>query len=545
MPEPIRSLSPHTLRQWLGDGDEIALVDVREQDTYAKGHLLLAASLPLSRLELIAADLLPRRSVRLVVSDGGDGLAERAARRLDSLGYGDVHALAGGVPAWASAGFPVYSGVFVPSKAFAEVIEHDLATPSIDAKSLRARLDRGEPTVILDSRPFLEHREHTTPGAISVPGAELVWRAQDVVPSPDALVVVACAGRTRSIIGAQSLINAGLPNRVVSLRNGTMAWHLNGWEVEKGAHRRAPEAVSGQARQWGIAAAARVAERFGVRTIDRAELRRWQAEAEQRTLYLLDVRTPEEYRTGHLPGSRSAQGGQLVQETDSFLAVWGARVVLVDDGALVRARMTASWLVQMGWDDVAVLGGGLGDDPLDVGPGPRRVLGLQDANRAAVPRVSPADLDRALDEGAAIVVDLALSRKYTAGHIPGAWFGIRARLADRLSALPSVGTLVLTSPDGVLATLAAADLVGRVPYSVHVLENGTDGWRAEGRPLETGFSRATDEPDDLWLMPRQRPDWEAAMRAYLEWEIALLDQIRRDPDSRIRLQADRRVLAAV
>src|SRR5262249_23650361 len=172
----------------------------------------------------------------------------------------------------------------------------------------------------------------------------------------DTFVVVNCGGRTRSIIGAQSLIDAGVPNRVVSLKDGTMAWHLAGFEVVSGANGRAPEVSS-----EGVAAARQraeaVARRYGVPVIDRAKLTEWQHEADRRTLYVMDVRDPAEYRAGHLPGSVMAPGGQLVQETDSWLGVWGARVVLVDDTG-VRARMTASWLLRMGWD-AAVLDGGL------------------------------------------------------------------------------------------------------------------------------------------------------------------------------------------
>ena len=103
-----------------------------------------------------------------------------------------------------------------------------------------------------------------------------------------------------------------------------------------------------------------MAARYGIARIDRGTLESWRAEAARRSLYVLDVRSPEEYEAGHLRGARSAPGGQLVQETDSHMATWGARVVLVDDNG-VRATMTASWLKQMGWPDVAVLVAGPAD----------------------------------------------------------------------------------------------------------------------------------------------------------------------------------------
>src|SRR6516225_7114783 len=332
------SITPAEMRERYHSGGEIAIVDVREEGSFHERHLLMASCLPLSRLELLAPGLLPRRTAPIIVCDNSEGLAERAAVRLTQGGYTDVSVLAGGVVAWEAAGFPVYSGVHVPSKAFAEVVEHEYGTPWISAEELAERQKRGERLAIFDSRSYEEYHSNSIPGAISVPGAELVYRFQELVPSPDTFVVVNCGGRTRSIIGAQSLIDAGVPNRVVSLKEGTMAWHLAGLEVAAGATRRAPE-VSAD----GIAAARQraeaVARRYGVPVMDRATLAEWQREADRCTLYVMDVRDPAEYGTGHLPGSVMAPGGQLVQETDSWLGVWGARPRPVDDTG-PRARLT-------------------------------------------------------------------------------------------------------------------------------------------------------------------------------------------------------------
>src|SRR5215472_11605084 len=346
------SITPAELRRRYQAGGELAIVDVREEGSFHDHHLLMASCLPLSRLELLAPGLLPRRSASVTVCDDGGGLAERAAARLIEGGYTDVSVLAGGVAAWEAAGFPIYSGVHVPSKAFAEVVEHDMKTPWISAEELSERQRRGDKLVIFDSRSYEEYHSNSIPGAVSVPGAELVYRFQQMVPSPDTFVVVNCGGRTRSIIGAQSLIDAGVPNRVVSLKDGTMAWHLAGLGVVAGATGRAP-AVSAAGATAARQRADAVAQRYGVPVIDRSMLDRWRREADRRTLYLMDVRDPAEYRAGHLPGSVMAPGGQLVQETDSWLGVWGARVVLVDDTG-VRARMTASWLRRMGWDAVVL-----------------------------------------------------------------------------------------------------------------------------------------------------------------------------------------------
>src|SRR5262249_15027172 len=135
----------------------------------------------------------------------------------------------------------LFSGVNVPSKAFGEFVEHACATPSISAEELNRLIHGGTDMVVLDSRPFDEYQRVSIPTGINVPGAELVLRVHDIAPSPDTLVVVNCAGRTRSIIGTQSLINAGVPNKVVALRNGTMGWNLAGLTCESGQTQRAPQ----------------------------------------------------------------------------------------------------------------------------------------------------------------------------------------------------------------------------------------------------------------------------------------------------------------
>ncbi|MCB1741095.1 MAG: hypothetical protein KDK91_12045, partial [Gammaproteobacteria bacterium] len=355
MSNPISSMSAAQLKSALHDDQEIALLDAREEVPFDARHLLLASCVPLGRLETLVATLVPRLETRVVWCDDGErdaagrGLAARAASRMAALGYTDVHVLDGGIAAWEAAGYRIYSGVHVPSKAFAEVVEHEAGTPHISAAELKALIDSKADIAIYDTRSYEEYHGNSIPGAVSVPGAELVYRFKDLTPSADTLVVVNCGGRTRSIIGAQALINAGVPNRVVSLKNGTQDWHLAGYEVVKGATRR-PPAVSEAGLEAARAGAARVAGLCDIKRVDRATLEAWRRDG-ARTLYQIDVRTEEEYRDGHVSGAKHVAGGQLVQETDRHIAVWGARVVLLDNDG-VRATLTASWLKQRGWEVV-------------------------------------------------------------------------------------------------------------------------------------------------------------------------------------------------
>ena len=525
-----REISAKQLKTLLHDGAEIAVIDVREEGVFAKRHLLLAASAPLSRLELRAALLVPRRSTRVIVCDGNEGLAQRAAAILARHGYSHVMVLAGGVDAWGSAGYELYSGINVPSKAFGEFVEHRENTPRMPAQEIKARVDAGEKVLILDSRPLAEYTKMSIPGGIDCPGAELVYRVHDLVESPDTLVVVNCAGRTRSIIGAQSLINAGLPNRVVALKDGTMGWHLAGLELARQQNLHAPQpSAAGLAK--ARRAAARVAKRFGVRYIDVATVGRFAREMNSRTLYLLDVRSPEEYAAGHLHSTVNAPGGQLVQATDQFAATRGARIVLIDDHG-VRATMTASWLIQMGWRDVFVVRQALESGPLHRGPTPAPVLGLAQLKSDLI---TAHELKRELDAGNATVIDFDTSLRYRDGHIPGAWLSIRANLEANLRAIPAAKLLVLTSSDGIIARLAAPEAAQLTSTSVKVLQGGTDAWRAAGLPMESGMSQLADTTDDVWYRPYDRTaKVEEAMQDYLTWEVNLVKQIERDDDVKFR-----------
>jgi rhodanese-related sulfurtransferase len=352
--------TPSQVRCALMLRDEIALLDVRHEAAYATGHPLFAANMAADRIGLEARARLPRKDVPIVVYDDGEGLVAPATDRLRALGYTDIRHLDGGLAAWRIAGFELFQDVNSYAKAFGELVESRRHTPSLSADEVAALIAAKENIAILDVRRFDEYATMNIPGSISVPGAELVLRAGWAAPDPETTIIVNCAGRTRSIIGTQSLINAGVTNKVRALRNGTIGWVLAAQDLEHGANRRgeigAFEGAHANARD--------VAYRAGVRHIGMEEMMALHAQS-SRTLYRFDVRASEEYAAGHIPGFRHYPGGQLVQEIDMAAPVRGARIVLTDDRN-VRADMTASWLAQMGWE-THVLDGGY-DGALQVKP---------------------------------------------------------------------------------------------------------------------------------------------------------------------------------
>lgn len=524
-----KALTANAVRALILDRDsrEVAVIDVRPGGTFGDAHLLWANSVPLTTLEIEILDRVPRLDTPVVLCgyDGADdGIVGRAAGKMAAMGYTDLAYLEGGVKAWETAGFEVFSGVNVPSKAFGEFVEHTYDTPRIPAAELKAMMDAGENMVVLDSRPMSEYQAMNIPMGVDVPGAELPLRVHDLAPDPETTVVVNCAGRTRSIIGCQSLKNAGIPNKVVALENGTMGWHLAGFDLEYGNTRKYGElTAAGLEKATGCAEGVRA--RFGVKTVDAVTLAEWQTEKD-RTTYVLDVRDPDEFAAGHAPGARPAPGGQLVQATDRYVGTLGSRIVCVDDNG-VRATMTASWLVQIGWDAVV----------LEPGAVAMTETGAHVPAMPPVPEVStlePTQLAARMIQ--THVVDLGNSLSHRNAHIPGSHFAIRANMPENLAALSNDRPIALTSKDGVIAKFAAKELLDAgFDREVVVLDGGTDAWKAAGLPVKGGFEGNLDDSVDVWYRPYDMDDaQEGAMKQYLSWEVNLVAQIERDGTTNFR-----------
>ncbi|MDE0241342.1 MAG: rhodanese-like domain-containing protein [bacterium] len=500
------SIDSTELRERIIAGGEFALIDVRESGLFSHGHLLTACNLPLSRLELGIVTLLPRKATFVVLTDGGDGLAGRAAGVLQTMGYGNIAIHEGGVEAWRAAGGEVFEGINVPSKAFGECVESACATPALGAAEVHSRIAAGDDIIVLDGRPFGEYVDFAIPGAFSCPNSELARHITDLAPSSSTTVVVNCAGRTRSIIGAQTLRNTGLANPVHSLENGTIGWEWAGQTLEFGAGRR-PGGVSESSRAWGVRACRSMASATGLGEIDDATLGDWLKD-DSRTLYRFDVRSPEEHARGVLAGMTAIEGTQLIQQTDSWVAVRDARIVLGDDCG-TRSRFAGHWLKQMGYRDVHVLD-------------TDEVLPVQSTPPDA-PMVQPGD---AAADGWTIL-DLSTSLQYMSCHPAGAFWALRSRLAGCAPAADR-GLAIFDDEGGHLAALAVADLAG-LGIGARVMEGGLEAWIAAGLPVASGYEGALCAMDDQGEAPFEIfDDPDGAKRRYIAWEKGLPAQIERD-----------------
>ncbi|SAK80945.1 rhodanese domain-containing protein [Caballeronia pedi] len=517
--DAVRFIDASTLRHWLNDGREIALLDVREAGQFGEGHPFFATPLPFSRLELDAPRLLPRANVRIVLLDDGSpaqgaSVAQRAAARLRQRGYDDIAILEGGASAWQRAGYTLFRGINVPSKTFGELVEREYGTPHVSAVQLqRWRAERGGcPIALIDGRTPEEHRKMAIPGAVCVPNGELAAHIDAFAGSPDTTIVIHCAGRTRSIIGAQTLRNLGIRRDVFALENGTQGWALAGFELEHGSTRGHAEALP--AGSDARARAQALAQRVGVAALDERAARAWLDDA-TRTTYLLDVRTLAEYARDGLPFAQHAPGGQLVQATDQSVAVRHARLLLVDhDG--IRAPVVAHWLVQLGFEAATV------DAEIAARLTPReQAQAARDDDASAHPNVA--------DES--IVLDLRASAAHEHARPAGSHWTIRPRVFDTLrdaQATHDTPIVLFTDPNArPAARLVADDLRDAGFADVSIVASGIDGWKGAVDRAELHLTPARRIDFLFFVHDRHEGNLDAA-RAYLAWETGLIAQCAAD-----------------
>ena len=351
---------------------------------------------------------------------------------------------------------------------------------------------------------------------ICCPNAELGHRLPQLLSSDTTKVIVNCAGRTRSIIGAQGLINQKFDNPVFALENGTQGWELAGYEVTRGAGDNLPHDLDEATLSASRKRAADLRQKFDIKQIDLSTLQAWQKD-DARTTYVFDIRTKEEFIAAHLPYSRHAPGGQLVQSTDKRVGARGARIVLVDDTGL-RAANTAVWLQQMS-HEVYVL-----NQDVTMLDEPERGLTPEPS---VVERLPQCDISEVADrlENGAVLLDLNKAMDYRKGHIAGARWAIRPRLNQLNTGLDC--EIILTSSDRRVAELAAIDLKELGLKDLSYLAGDVKTWAGAGLEIVATPDQPADKDciDYLFFTHDRHVGNLEAARGYLAWELALIDQL--------------------
>ena len=335
-----------TVKSWISDEKELAFIDVREIAQHTAGHPLFSISIPFSEFEINIEKLLPNKNVRIVLFDNNDGISEITYKLAKNLKYINIFILKNGVDGWKNSKFHLFDGINVPSKSFGELVEKKFNTPSITASQLFQKQKEKRDIIILDGRPFDEYNKMSIPGSVCCPNAEIPFRISELIKSSNTEIIINCAGRTRSIIGAQALINFGIKNKVYALENGTQGWFLANLKLDHGKTKFLDKTPKNEKINELRGKIVNLLENK-VEIIDFNQAQKL-INDKNITTYVFDVRTNSNQKN-KLSKLRNVPGGQLVQATDKYIGVLKSHVIVFDDGDLVRAGMTALWLKKMNY----------------------------------------------------------------------------------------------------------------------------------------------------------------------------------------------------
>lgn len=540
----ISSTSPSSLKSALDGRSQLAVLDVREPMDYVEGHVPGSTLVPRRALERRLPELVPNREARVVLISTTDERGARTAEWLIRLGWRSVTFLEGGMAAWKDGGFEtvaatdgIYASAFnVPSKEFGEQVAVEQEPPIVSPEQLADWLETDEEVWVVDVRTPGEYESGTLPTAVNVEGVDLPAYVERVREGNEKLVVH-CAGRTRSIVNAATLAKRGVEN-VYGLEDGTSGWTLAGYDLETDADRRvrADEIAEAPADEQRAFAEEWLEEH----DIDRLSVAAFaeRRTADDKTVYPIDVRTVAEFEDGHVPGTLGLPGGQAIQRADDYIAVSGAEIVFISR-SVVRAAITAYWFAEMGFEDVAVLDGGIDawtDDgrPLETGSHWKETPGLSRAverQRSCRPLPSwstvrerahlltPTEIPVSEDSDSERVPNLRVlhvgrSKAYREAHLPGSRWVSRNELDSVVSNAAS--KILLTCPDGVASVYAAAVLERAGYTDIAALDGGIEAWIDAGRSVAAGDEGLADDPPDV--VPSTSEQGVEQMRGYLEWE---------------------------
>ena len=335
-----------TVKSWISDDKELAFIDVRETSQHTSGHPFFSISIPYSEFEINVEKFIPNKKVRIVLFDNNNGVSEIIYKKAKNLKYINIFILKDGVKGWIKSKFRLFDGINVPSKSFGELIEEKFNTPSITASQLSKKQKEKKDIVILDGRPFDEYNKMSIPGSVCCPNAEIPYRISELIKSSDTEIIINCAGRTRSIIGTQALINFGIKNKVYALENGTQGWFLNNFKLDYGKTKFLDKTPNNEKINELRNKVVNLLEN-NVEIIDFNQAQKL-IDDKNFTTYIFDVRT-NSVKKNELSKLRNVPGGQLIQATDKYIGVLKSHIILFDDGDLVRAGMTALWLKKMNY----------------------------------------------------------------------------------------------------------------------------------------------------------------------------------------------------
>ncbi|MBL6595952.1 MAG: hypothetical protein ISP43_03865 [Candidatus Puniceispirillum sp.] len=318
-------------------GNPFALIDCRERRDYVAGHWFGSTNIPLSLFSQRLRFLFKAPDFPVHFLDWQDAESAEAIHQLTAFGFTDITCHKTEKPAEMRRGF--VKGEYVWSKAFGEVVAHEIDLPEVTPQQYLADYQDAQ---LFDVRPTAEYQDFTLPNSYSLPNSLLLANIS-ALKSTGKISLLHCAGRTRSIIGAFTLMASGYDGPFAVFRGGTQAWQLDGYEREHNANRlfaadhEATDAVAGFLRRWQIPSARVSADAIAA-----------YADTKQSGL-LFDV--SDDAATGQplAHGIIKISGTNLIQQTDRSIARYHVPVTLFDQGSGSRAAFAAFWLRAMGF----------------------------------------------------------------------------------------------------------------------------------------------------------------------------------------------------
>jgi len=343
----VADMTPEQLKALQDRGEELVILDVRTPEEYGRFCIPGGQSVPGGELILWADEL--RRRPTVIVNCAGRTRSIIAAAALRRLGLTNVRALRNGTMGWVLAGLeleqkPGRGGPQAPAESRESAVaaaqriaeEEKLSFLTVEECQKLGNNER----YLIDVRSEKEFAEGHIDGSINVPGGQAVQRSDDFVAVRNAKIVFVSSDGTRATMAAYWYREMGFP-QVFILSGGSKAWQASGDKLLSGTPESKPLGLDAVLRETKMIDAADLAER-----------------AKGERPLILDVGTSLDYESGHLPGAKWISRGWLdIKLPGLFPDRAKPIIVTCSDGR--QSAFAARALVEIGWQNVAVLRGGI------------------------------------------------------------------------------------------------------------------------------------------------------------------------------------------
>ncbi|HEY2460539.1 MAG TPA: rhodanese-like domain-containing protein [Candidatus Acidoferrum sp.] len=102
----VKETNVADVKRRMDAGEKFVLVDVREDNEWANGHITGAMHMGKGVIERDIEQKIPDQSTKVILYCGGGFRSALAADNLQKMGYDNVESMDGGWKGWATAGLP-------------------------------------------------------------------------------------------------------------------------------------------------------------------------------------------------------------------------------------------------------------------------------------------------------------------------------------------------------------------------------------------------------------------------------------------------------